>query len=79
MDEETNPQYVIGALLCDIIIEKKDKEGLLKVFEKYDTDEDLLNYLNKEILNDNESLNDVLRERIHTFSKDKKFKNSLGF
>jgi len=79
MDEETNPQYVIGALLCDIIIEKKDKEGLLKVFEKYDTDEELLNYLNKEILNDNESLNDVLRERIHTFSIDKKFKNRLGF
>lgn len=79
MDEETNPQYVIGALLCDIIIEKKGKEGLLKVFEKYGTNEELLNYLNKEILNDRESLNDVLRERIHTLSKDKKFKNRLGF
>ncbi|SEH82100.1 hypothetical protein SAMN02927937_01613 [Paenimyroides aquimaris] len=79
MDKETNPQYVIGALLCDIIIEKKGREGLLRVFENYGTDEELLNYLNKEILNDNESLNDVLRERIHTFSTNKKFKNRLGF
>lgn len=77
IDEETNPQYVIGALLCDLIIEKEGKDGLLKVFQNYGSNEELLDYLNKNIL-DNKSLNKVLKDKIHTLSKDKKFDNKLG-
>lgn len=79
MDEETNPQYVIGALLCDLIIERKGKGGLLEAFKNYSTNEQLLNHLNKDILFENESLNDVLKERIYLISKNNKFKNRLGF
>lgn len=77
IDEETNPQYVIGALLCDLIIEKEGKDGLLKVFQNYGSNEELLDYLNKNIL-DNKSLNKVLKDKIHTLSKYKKFDNKLG-
>src|SRR5690606_24444678 len=77
IDEETNPQYVIGALLCDLIIEKEGKDGLLKVFQNYGSNEELLDYLNKNIL-DNKSLNKDLKDKIHTLSKDKKFDNKLG-
>ena len=77
IDEETNPQYVIGALLCDLIIEKEGKDSLLKVFQNYGSNEELLDYLNKNIL-DNKSLNKVLKDKIHTLSKDKKFDNKLG-
>lgn len=77
MDNETNPQYVIGALLCDLIIEKEGKDGLLKAFQNYGANEELLDYLYKNIL-DNKSLNKVLKDKIHTLSKDKKFENKLG-
>lgn len=79
MDEETNPQYVIGALLCDLIIERKGKNGLLETFKNHSTNEELLDHLNKEILFENESLNGVLKERINLISKNNKFKNRLGF
>jgi len=79
MDDETNPQYVIGALLCDLIIERKGKNGLLETFKKYSTNEELLNHLNKDILFENESLNSVLKERIRLISKNNKFNNRLGF
>lgn len=77
MDEKTNPQYVIGALLCDLIIEKEGKDGLLKAFQNYGSNEELLDYLNKNIL-DNKSLNKVLKDKIHSLSKDKKYDNKLG-
>ena len=77
MDNETNPQYVIGALLCDLIIEKEGKNGLLKVFQNYGSNEELLDYLNKNIL-DNKPLNKVLKDKIHILSKEKKFENKLG-
>ncbi|MDO5635805.1 MAG: hypothetical protein Q4G18_00955 [Myroides sp.] len=77
MDEKTNPQYVIGALLCDLIIEKEGKDGLLKAFQNYGSNEELLDYLNKNIL-DNKSLNKVLKDKIHILSKEKKFENKLG-
>lgn len=79
MDEETNPQYVIGALLCDLIIERKGKNGLLETFKNHSTNEELLDHLNKEILFENESLNGVLKERINLISKNNKFENRLGF
>ena len=79
MDKETNPQYVIGALLCDLIIERKGKNGLLETFNKYSTNEELLNHLNKDVLLENESLNDVLKVKMNLISKNNKFENRLGF
>lgn len=79
MDEETNPQYVIGALLCDLIIEKEGKEGLLDVFRTHTTDKELLEYFNNVIVRSDESLNELLRRKIHIFSTDKKLTNKLGF
>lgn len=51
MDEET----------CDLIIERKGKNGLLETFKNNSTNEELLDHLNKDILSESESLNDVLK------------------
>src|SRR5690606_41864662 len=77
IDEKSKPPYVIGALLCDRIIEKEGKDGLLKGFQNYGSNGGFLDYLNKNIL-DNKSLNKVLKDKIHSLSKDKKFDNKLG-
>ena len=77
MDEETNPQYVIGALLCDLIIERKNKQELINVFKNDGTDEALLDYLKKDVLKPSESLDQVLRNKIKNISQQKKFKNKL--
>lgn len=79
MDEQTTPHYVIGAILCDLIVEKNGKNGLLDVFQNYKSNEELPYYLNNVVLDKDQSLDAVLREKIHLFTKGGKFKNRLGF
>ena len=77
LDENTNPQYVIGAVLCDLILEKGGKAELISAFNSTKTDEDLLRYLNSKILKKNEDLNTVLRKRIEKIAKKDNFPNKI--
>ncbi|MEC5395994.1 hypothetical protein [Bergeyella sp. RCAD1439] len=77
LDENTNPQYVIGAVLCDLILEKGGKEELISAFKSTKTDEDLLIYLNTKILYNNENLNALLRKRIEKIAKKDIFPNRI--
>ncbi|WP_404986648.1 hypothetical protein ACI513_06330 [Chryseobacterium sp. M5] len=77
LDENTNPQYVIGGLLCDLIIERKGKNRLIEAFSNTKSDEDLLKFLQMKILKKNENLNDVLRKKIKEISKLNEFPNKL--
>jgi hypothetical protein len=64
LDEKTNPQYVIGAILCDLILKKGGKKELILAFNSTKTDENLLDFLKINILEKNQNLNFVLRDRI---------------
>ena len=77
LDENTNPQYVIGAVLCDLILEKGGKAELISAFNSTKTDEDFLRYLNSKILKKNENLNSVLRRKISKTAKKDNFQNNI--
>lgn len=77
LDEKTNPQYVIGAILCDIILEKGGKDLLIKAFQSTESDEKLMDFFKKYILAKNENLNDKIRKKIYEISKKDDFKNRL--
>ncbi|WP_417428940.1 hypothetical protein [Halpernia sp.] len=81
LDEKTNPQYVIGAVICELILEKGGKKELINAFRNTKTDEDLIKYLKTNILRENENLNTVLRNKISEISKLDEFpdffKNSI--
>lgn len=77
LDDKTNPQYVIGGLLCDLIIERKCKSGIIDAFKNTKSDEELIQFLQSKILKKNENLNDVLRKKIKEISKIGEFPNRL--
>ncbi|MFC7348209.1 hypothetical protein ACFQO9_15940 [Chryseobacterium zhengzhouense] len=77
LDENTNPQYVIGGLLCDLIIERQGKNGLIEAFKNTKSDEEFLQFLQSKVLKKNENLNDVLRKKIKEISKTDEFPNRL--
>ena len=77
LDEKTNPQYVIGALLCDLILEKGGKKELISAFQKTKTDVDLLNFLKNEIFKKNADMNVILRKKITEISNKNKFPENL--
>jgi len=75
--EKTNPQYVIGAILCDIILEKGGKDLLIKAFQSTESDEKLMDFFKKYILAKNENLYDKIRKKIYEISKKDDFKSRL--
>lgn len=77
LDEKTNPQYVIGAVLCDLILEKGGKKKLISAFQKTKTDVDLLNFFKNEIFKNNADMNVVLRKKITEISNKNKFPENL--
>lgn len=77
LDDNTNPQYVIGALLCDLILEKGGKTELINAFKNTKTEKDLINYFNSKILKKNVNLNELLRKRINEISEEIDFPNRL--
>lgn len=67
MDFETNPMYVYGALLIDIILKRSGTEGLRKVMLKKMSDEELIRFYRKELNTDD--LNKYFRNKIDELSK----------
>lgn len=78
LDDNTNPQYVIGALLCDLILEKGGKVELINAFKNTKTEKDLINYFNSKILKKNVNLNELLRKKINKISEEIDFPNRLN-
>lgn len=76
LDEETNPQYVIGALICDLAIEKDGIKMLKNILNKSKTDEELLNFIEKELKIKKGGLNNYLRKKIERISNENKFNNA---
>ncbi|WP_300670207.1 hypothetical protein [Soonwooa sp.] len=77
LDNATNPQYVIGAILCDLILEKGGKKLLINAFNNTKTDEDLIKFLDKNIITKNENLNQKIRKTIDQISNKNNFPNFL--
>ena len=77
LDEFTNPQYVIGAVLCDAILEKGGRKKLIDAFRNTKTDEDLIQYFKFNILKKNEDLNTLIRKKIEKYSIENNFPNKL--
>ncbi len=64
MDEDTNPQYVIGALLCDKAFRDGGLEKLKRIFSYGLSDEELLFMIDKELNIKKDNLNTYFRSRI---------------
>lgn len=77
LDDATNPQYVIGAILCDLIVEKGGKKLLINAFNNTKTDEDLIKFLDKNITPKNENLDQKIRKKINQISNKNNFPNIL--
>ncbi|MCI9846588.1 hypothetical protein [Flavobacterium pectinovorum] len=76
LGQETNPQYVIGALLCDMAIERGGIEMLKSFFNNSKTDEDMLLFIENNLNVKRGELDTVLRKKIHEISKSNKFDNA---
>lgn len=70
LDEETNPQYVIGAIICDIAIEKGGINMLQKFLNNSKSDEELLNFIEKELKVKKGDLNKYIRKKIEKISNE---------
>jgi hypothetical protein len=73
LDDKTNPQYVIGALICDLALRSGGIEGLKNLFNCGSSDTQLQDYIDKELLKEDYDLNRYLRKRISEISLDGKF------
>ncbi|MFD2600358.1 hypothetical protein ACFSQ3_15495 [Sphingobacterium corticis] len=68
LDSQTNPQYVIGAILCDLILEKTSKQGLISLLQDSQSDELLYDRITSALDINKDQLNDFLRNRISKLS-----------
>lgn len=73
MDEETNPQYVIGALLCDKALHDGGLNKLKRIFSSGLTDDELIKTIEDELNIKRDKLNFYFRERISEIAKKNKF------
>ena len=78
LDENTNPQYVIGAVLCDLILEKGGKKELISAFQKTKTDDELLFYLKSKIFRKGADINIILRKKIAEIVRKNEFPENLN-
>jgi len=76
LDEDTNPQYVIGALICDIAIEKGGIEMLKKFLINSKSDEEFHSFIEKELKIKKGELNKYLRNKLEKISIENKFDNA---
>lgn len=76
LDEETNPQYVIGAIICDIAFEKGGISILKRFLNNSKSDEEFLLFIEKELKVKKGDLNKTIRQRIEKISKENKFDNA---
>ena len=69
LDEETNPQYVIGAIICSLIIEKGNTVLLKEFLNNSKTNEELLKFMEQKLNIESNTLNKHLRTKIDSISK----------
>ena len=73
MDSKTNPQYVIGAILCDEALRKGGVDKLKKMLHAGATDEQLIDVIHKELGIMPTDLNTFFRGRISELARMKTF------
>jgi hypothetical protein len=73
MDSKTNPQYVIGAIICDEALRKGGMEKLKKILNGGLTDEQLVETIHKELGISPDDLNSFFRTRISELAKSESF------
>jgi hypothetical protein len=76
IDEETNPQYVIGAIICDIAFEKGGINMLKQFLSKSKNEEEFLSFIEKELKVKKGDLNKIIRQKIEKISTENKFDNA---
>lgn len=76
LDEETNPQYVTGAIICDIAFEKGGINTLKHFLNNSKSEEEFLLFIEKELRVKKGDLNKTIRQRIEKISKENKFNNA---
>lgn len=73
LDEITNPQYVIGALICDKALREGGIDKLKKIFNCGLSDDELMLIFEKELGLKKDSLNQYFRNRIKEIAEKDKF------
>ena len=73
IDSKTNPQYVIGAVICDEALRKGGMEKLKKMLNAGSTDEELIETIHKELGIAPTDLNSFFRSRISELAKMQSF------
>lgn len=76
LDEETNPQYVTGAIICDIAFEKGGINTLKRFLNNSKSEEEFLLFIEKELKVKKGDLNKTIRQRIEKISNENKFVNA---
>lgn len=76
LDEETNPQYITGAIICDIAFEKGGINTLKRFLNNSKSEEEFLLFIEKELKVKKGDLNKTIRQRIEKISKQNKFDNA---
>ena len=74
MDSETNPQYVIGAILCDKALREGGFDKLKKILNSGDSDKELKIMIEDELKIKKDMINLYLRNRISEIAKMDEFK-----
>ena len=69
LDNETNPQYVIGSVLCDLIIKKGGIPLLKEFLNSGKSIDDFLRFIELKLNLKKTNLNDYLRKNIEEISK----------
>lgn len=69
MDEDTNPQYVIGGILCHVLLERGGTALLKSAFSATKTEEELVDFYVKTFGIEKNHFNDFLRKKIDDVAK----------
>jgi len=70
MDNVIAPHYMVGMIVCQLVIEKGGIKLLKKGMNCTGTDNDFLNFINDELEMTKTQLNSILRGRIHQYSSE---------
>jgi hypothetical protein len=76
LDEDTNPQYVIGAIICDMAFEKGGITMLKDFLNNSKSLEEFLLFIEKKLNVKNGELDKIIRQKIEKISKENKFDNA---
>lgn len=69
MDDQTTPSYILGAIICHLVLEKGGIELLKKALNSGNSDDDLYRFIKKELNIEQKNLNKYMRKKITEYSK----------